>query len=91
MMKLGRISSHARIGMKRQGISEAALQGLIENGREERDGCGGRIVYFDAGEPSGDVAQVPRRCRLGAYAVLDRHGEIITVRCHRTAQRGRAA
>ena len=90
-MKLGRISSHARLKMKRQGITEAALQGLIENGREERDGCGGRIVHFDVGETAGPAAQAHLACRLGAYAVLDRHGEVITVRCRKAGRASRAS
>lgn len=81
-MKLGRISSHARVKMRQRGISEAVLQHLLACGRVEHDRLGGRIVYFvnDECNPSQDAA-MPHgidRCR-DSYAVLDRHGEIITV------------
>jgi hypothetical protein len=83
-MKLGRISSHARIKMKRQGMSEAALEGLLENGRVEYDGVGGRIVYLDPA-PTGLRARTERH----AYAVLDGAGEVITIGCgRRSAARG---
>jgi hypothetical protein len=75
-MKLGKISSHARVKMRQWGISEAALQGLLASGRVEQDQLGGKIVYFE------QAARARSEC-LGwcrdSYAVMDRHGEIITV------------
>lgn len=75
-MKLGLISSHARTRMKQRGMSENLLQTLLAHGRVEHDHHGGKIVYFDHQAQHG--AAWPERC-LDAYAVLDRHGEVITV------------
>lgn len=81
-MKLGRISSHARVKMRQRGISEAALQTLLACGRVEHDQLGGKIVYFDQSERAWPKAEFLlrglERCR-DSYAVMDRHGEIITV------------
>ncbi len=75
-MKLGKISSHARVKMRQWGISEAALQSLLASGRVEQDQLGGKIVYF---EPAARARnECLERCR-DSYAVMDRHGEIITV------------
>ena len=75
-MKLGIISSHARVKMRQQGISEAALQGLLDGGRTEPDSLGGKIIYFDH-EICGQsrVKITSGDC----FAILDRDGEIITV------------
>ncbi len=77
-MKLGKISSHARVKMRQWGISEAALQGLLAGGRVEQDHLGGKIVYFDQEALARPRAECLERCR-DSYAVMDRHGEIITV------------
>lgn len=74
-MKLGKISSHARVKMRQRGISEAALQSLLAGGRVEQDHLGGRIIYFDHEEHG----RARPEWRRDAYAVMDRHGEIITV------------
>ncbi|MBZ0104683.1 MAG: DUF4258 domain-containing protein [Sulfuricella denitrificans] len=75
-MKLGKISSHARVKMRQWGISEAALQNLLAGGRVEQDHVGGKIVYFD--QQVRARSEFPERCR-DSYAVMDCHGEIITV------------
>lgn len=93
-MKLGKISSHARVKMRQQGISEAALQNLLASGRVEQDHLGGMIVYFE--QAARARSECLERCH-DSYAVMDCHGEIITVgsRCSRirrhyeTAPRGR--
>lgn len=81
-MKLGKISSHARVKMRQWGISEDTLQNLLAFGRVEQDPLGGRIVYFDHATRARPRADFPpchlERCR-DSYAVMDRHGEIITV------------
>jgi hypothetical protein len=78
VMKLGKISSHARVKMRQRGISEAALQSLLAGGRVEQDHLGGKIIYFDHEERARPYSDCLERCR-DAYAVMDRHGEIITV------------
>ena len=75
-MKLGKISSHARVKMRQWGISEAALQSFLAGGRVEQDHLGGKIVYFACGERA--RSECFERCR-DSYAVMDQHGEIITV------------
>jgi hypothetical protein len=77
-MKLGKISSHARVKMRQRGISEAALQSLLAGGRVEQDRLGGKVIYFDHEERARPRAECLQPF-LDAYAVLDRHGEIITV------------
>ncbi|PWB48047.1 MAG: hypothetical protein C3F18_11850 [Nitrosomonadales bacterium] len=77
-MKLGRISSHARVKMRQRGISEAALQSLLAGGRVVQDRLGGKIIYFDHEERARPQPECPERCN-NSYAVMDRHGEIITV------------
>lgn len=72
-MKLGIISSHARLCMRRSGISEQALHNLLASGRVEHGDHGGKIVHFDTAS---------KTCAALAgmyYAVLDSHGEIITI------------
>lgn len=71
-MKLGRISGHARQRMKRLGLSETSLRGLLEQGRVVRDGAGGMRVFGPQAASHGARAD-------GIYAVLDAEGEVITV------------
>lgn len=72
-MKLGIISSHARMLMRRTGISEQALHHLLASGRVEHGNHGGKIVHFDiAGKACPTLAGM-------CYAVLDRHDEVITI------------
>jgi hypothetical protein len=81
-MKLGRISSHARVKMRQRGISEAMLRNLLACGREEQDQLGGRIIYFDhqtGAAPSNEYPSRDIERWRDSFAVLDRHGEIITV------------
>lgn len=75
-MKLGKISSHARMKLRQWGISEGALEGLLACGRVELDHLGGKIVYFGQGMNARAESTV---CCRDSYAVMDRHGEIITV------------
>jgi hypothetical protein len=82
-MKLGKISSHARIRMRRQGMTEAVLQGMLESGRVEQGCHGDKTVYFDS-QSVATQAAVNRKAAnsspfYGAYAVLDKDGEVITV------------
>lgn len=72
-MKLGIISSHARMRMRRTGISEQALHDFLTSGQVEHDHHGGSIIYFDT---AGTTQPGPARTH---YAVLDSHGEIITI------------
>ena len=81
-MKLGRISSHARIRMNQRGLSIQALEALLEYGRFEYDRHGGKIVTLNqAGRNL--LAQVLPAGQLDhcadLYAVLDAHNEVITV------------
>ncbi len=81
-MKLGKISSHARVKMRQRGISEAALQRLLASGRVEQDQLGGKIVYFDheaRALPQTGIALSSIEHRLDLFAIMDCHGEIITV------------
>lgn len=92
-MKLGRISSHARIKMRRQGMTEAALQRMLESGRVEYGGQGDNTVYFDLSFVAEQTDSENRKTAnsslfYGAYAVLDKNGEVITV--GRPHWRGRA-
>lgn len=70
--------------MRRQGITVTALQYMLENGRVEHGCCGGKTVYFDPGGEGRQIAAADENllnplCYVGAYAVLDRNGEIITI------------
>ncbi|MDP2784594.1 MAG: hypothetical protein Q8O38_08385 [Sulfurimicrobium sp.] len=83
-MKLGRISSHARIRMRRQGMSEAALQRMLESGRVEQGCHGDKTVYFDLSRVAEQTDSENRKAAnsspfYGVYAVLDKDGEVITV------------
>ncbi|MDP2963246.1 MAG: hypothetical protein Q8N54_10855 [Sulfurimicrobium sp.] len=77
-MKLGKISSHARVKMRQWGISEAALQGLLAGGRVEQDHLGGKIVYFAHDARTRFRAECFEQGH-DSYAVMDSHGEIITM------------
>lgn len=81
-MKLGIISSHARISMKRRGIPPHALETLFAYGRVEHAPHGSRVVYLNnvgravlsRSLPPGQIARW-----ADMYAVLDAHNEVITV------------
>ena len=81
-MKLGRISSHARVRMNQRGLPLQALETLFEYGRVEYDRHGGKIVSLNkAGRnmlskvlPAGQVDDW-----IEMYAVLDAQNEVITV------------
>lgn len=81
-MKLGIISSHARMSMKRRGIPPLALETLFAYGRIEHDQRGSRVVYFSsvgkaALSKSLPAKQIDRWADM--YAVLDAQNEVITV------------
>lgn len=83
-MKLGIISSHARMFMRRTGISEQALHNFLASGRVEHGDHGGKIVHFDtAGKTCPTLAGI-------CYAVLDSHGEVITIGRHFSRVRRRS-
>jgi hypothetical protein len=78
------LTAHARARMQQRGISLAALDLLLEFGREAHDHRGCRIVRFDkrsrrrAARALGPL--FPRFERsLGAYAVLGPDDAVITV------------
>ena len=81
-MKLGIVSSHARMSMKRRGIPPQALETLFAYGRVAQAPHGSRVVYF------GSVGRAALTKTLPAnqierwadmYAVLDPQNEVITV------------
>jgi hypothetical protein len=81
-MKLGKISSHARIRMTQRGLPLQALETLLEYGRCVYDPLGGKVVTLNsAGRirlakilPAGQLERW-----TDMYAVLDAHDEVITV------------
>ncbi|MHB0987005.1 MAG: hypothetical protein ACYC05_15650 [Sulfuricella sp.] len=81
-MKLGIISSHARMSMKRRGIPAQALETLFAYGQVEHDHYGNRIVCFGAAGKSMLTGSLPARQMdrwADMYAVLDQRNEVITV------------
>jgi len=81
-MKLGIVSSHARMSMKRRGIPPQALETLFAYGRVEHASHGSRVVYFSSEgravlSKSAPANQIDRW--VGMYAVLDPQNEVITV------------
>ena len=81
-MKLGIISSHARMSMKRRGIPAQALETLFAYGLVEHDHYGNRVVSFGAAGKSLLTGSLPARQMdrwADMYAVLDPRNEVITV------------
>ena len=81
-MKLGIVSSHARMSMKRRGIPPQALETLFAYGRVAHAPHGSRVVYFTsmgkaALSKSLPANQIDRWADM--YAVLDPQNEVITV------------
>jgi hypothetical protein len=79
------LTAHARARMQQRGISPAALDVLLEYGREVHDHRGCRIVRFDkrsrrraARELGVDHFRRIER-HLGAYAVIGPDDAVVTV------------
>jgi hypothetical protein len=88
------LTEHARVRMQQRGISAAALELLLDFGREAHDHRGCRIVRFDKRSRRRVAREVgPERFRkveryLDAYAVLASDDAIVTVG-HRVGRVGR--
>lgn len=80
-------SFHARARMQQRGIREDALDLLLSYGREAHDHHGAVILYMDKAAQkrleAASRAKSEVRRLAGLYAVLSRHGQVITVG-HRT-------
>ena len=82
---LSSLTSHARARMQQRGISPAALELLLEYGREAHDHRGCRIVRFDKRSRRRVLRELgPERFRrverhLGAYAVIAADDAVVTV------------
>jgi len=81
------LSFHARARMQQRGIREDALDMLLSYGKEAYDHHGAVILYMDKAaqkrlEAASRLKSEVRRL-AGLYAVLSRHGQVITVG-HRT-------
>lgn len=90
-MKLGCISSHARIRMKQRNIPQQALEVLFAVGQVRNAEHGGKVVYFGHAGRSHLSKTLPApKARHWAhlYAVLDTRDEVITVG-HRSKRVGR--
>ena len=87
------LSSHARARMQQRGIASDALDMLLSYGREAHDHHGAVILYMDKAAQrrlaSASKASSAVRRLAGLYAVLSRHGQVITVG-HRTRRIPRA-
>ena len=79
------LTAHARVRMQQRGIPPAALEALLEFGREAHDHRGGLIVRFDkrsrrrAARALGDARYRRIERHLGAYAVVGADDAVITV------------
>jgi hypothetical protein len=81
---LSPLTTHARVRMQQRGIPEAALDVLLEYGREAHDHRGAVIVLFDKRSRKRLRERVGTGFRkverwLNAYAVLSNNGAVITV------------
>jgi hypothetical protein len=82
---LSSLTHHARARMQQRGISPAALELLLEYGREAHDHRGCRIVRFDKRSRRRVLRELgPERFRrverhLGAYAVIAADDAVVTV------------
>lgn len=92
-MQTSPTTAHARARMQQRGIGADALELLFSYGREAHDHHGAVILYMDkaaqkrlaaASRASGEVRRLS-----GLYAVLSRHGQVLTVG-HRTRRIPRA-
>ena len=86
-------TAHARARMQQRGIDRDALDLLFSYGKEAHDHHGAVILYMDkaAQKRLEAVARTRNEARrlAGLYAVLSRHGQVITVG-HRTRRINRA-
>ena len=86
-------TAHARARMQQRGIGADALELLFSYGREAHDHHGAVILYMDKAAQkrlaSASKAKNAVRRLSGLYAVLSRHGQVITVG-HRTRRINRA-
>jgi len=81
-MKLGIVSSHARMSMKRRGIPSQALETLFAYGQVEQAPHGSRVVYFNSVGKAALTKSLPANQInrwADMYAVLDQKNEVITV------------
>jgi hypothetical protein len=82
---LSSLTNHARARMQQRGISPAALELLLEYGREAHDHRGCRIVRFDKRSRLRVLRELgPERFRrverhLGAYAIIAADDAVVTV------------
>lgn len=87
------LTSHARARMQQRGIGADALDLLFSFGREAYDHHGAVILYMDKAAQkrlaAASRAKSEVRRLAGLYAVLSRHGQVITVG-HRTRRIPRA-
>lgn len=92
-MPVSPLSFHARSRMQQRGIGPEALDLLLSYGREAYDHHGAVILYMDKAAQkrlaAASRAQSEVRRLAGLYAVLSRHGQVITVG-HRTRRINRA-
>jgi hypothetical protein len=86
------LTDHARVRMQQRGIPAAALDVLLDYGRESHDRHGCRIVRFDKRSRKRAARELGRMFRsleryLDAYAVLASDDAVVTVghRCGRRA------
>lgn len=81
------LSLHARARMQQRGIEAEALELLLSYGREVYDHHGAVILYMDKAAQrrlaAASRAKSTSQRLAGLYAVLSRHGQVITVG-HRT-------
>ena len=86
-------TAHARARMQQRGIGADALELLFSYGREAHDHHGAVILYMDKAAQKKLAAASRARSEVrrlsGLYAVLSRHGQVITVG-HRTRRINRA-
>ena len=87
------LTFHARARMQQRGIRSEALDLLLSYGREAYDHHGAVILYMDKAAQkrlaAASRAKSEVRRLAGLYAVLSRHGQVITVG-HRTRRINRA-
>lgn len=82
---LAPVTTHARVRMEQRGIPNAALDVLLEFGREAHDHRGCRIVRFDkssrrrAARELGDTLFRRVERYLDAYAVVGPDDAVLTV------------
>jgi hypothetical protein len=93
VMPASPLSFHARTRMQQRGIGPDALELLLSYGREAYDHHGAVILYMDKAAQkrlaAASRAKSEVRRLAGLYAVLSRHGQVITVG-HRTRRINRA-